>query len=182
MISTVIFVVGSALIVWLSRRSLLHPDAHGFARFFAFEAIFALMVLNAPHWFEDAFSTQQLASWFLLLVSTVLVVWAVVLLRLFGQSHATTDGASEFEWENTAALVTTGVYHYIRHPMYSALLFLTWGALLKSVSVMTLVLAGVATLAIFATAKAEEAENVARFGQQYRNYMKRTHRFVPFVF
>ncbi len=56
-----------------------------------------------------------------------------------------------------------------------------WGALLKSVTISTLVLAGVATLALAATAKAEEAENVTRFGQAYRDYMKRTRRFVPFV-
>lgn len=182
MISTVIFATGSVLIVWLSRRSLLHPASHGFFRLFAFESIFALIVLNAPHWFEHAFGPQQLVSWLLLVVSTVMVVWGVILLRRFGQSRPTTEGAPEFEWENTENLVTTGIYHYIRHPMYSALLFLAWGALLKSVSIITLVLAGVATLALAATAKAEEVENMTRFGQEYRDYMKRTRRFVPFVF
>ena len=182
MISTVVFAIGSIPIVWLSRRSLLHPTSHGFSRFFAFEAILALIVLNAPHWFEHAFGAQQLVSWLLLVVSVVLVVWGVILLRRFGRSRPTTEGSPVFEWENTENLVTTGVYRYIRHPMYSALLFLAWGALLKSVSIITLVVAGVATLALAATAKAEEAENVARFGQEYRDYMKRTRRFVPFVF
>ena len=65
--------------------------------------------------------------------------------------------------------------------MYSSLLFLAWGALLKSVSISTLVLAGVATLAMATTAKVEEAENLDRFGQEYQDYMKRTRRFVPFV-
>ncbi len=181
MISTIVFGIGSIPIVWLSRRSLLHPTSHGFSRFLAFEAIFALIVLNAPHWFEDAFGAQQLVSWLLLVVSAVLVVWAVVLLRRFGRSRPTTIGSPEFEWENTETLVTTGIYRYIRHPMYSALLFLAWGALLKSVSITTLVLAGIATLAVAATAKAEEAENMARFGQEYWDYMKRTRRFVPFL-
>lgn len=182
MISTVVFAIGSIPIVWLSRRSLLHPTTHGFSRFFAFEAIFALIVLNAPHWFENALGTQQLVSWLLLLVSVVLVVWGVVLLRRLGRSRPTTVGSPEFEWENTETLVTTGIYRHIRHPMYSALLFLAWGALLKSVSIITLVLAVVATIAVAATAKAEEAENVTRFGQEYRDYMKRIPRFVPFLF
>ncbi len=65
--------------------------------------------------------------------------------------------------------------------MYSSLLFLAWGALLKSVSLITLILAGVATLALALTAKAEEAENIARFGEEYRNYMRGTSRFVPFL-
>jgi len=182
MISTVVFAIGSVPIIWLSRRSLLHPASHGFSRFFAFEAIFALIILNAPHWVERPFGAQQLVSWLLLIVSVVLVVWGVTLLRRFGRSRPTTEGSPEFGWENTESLVTTGVYRYIRHPMYSSLLFLAWGALLKSVSIVTLVLAGVATLALAATAKAEEAENVARFGQEYRDYMKRTRRFVSFVF
>jgi len=181
MISTVVLAVGSVPIVWLSRRSLLHPTSHGFSRFFAFEAILALVVLNAPYWFVHLFSAQQLVSWLLLVVSVVLVVWGVVLLRRFGRSRPTTDGSPGFEWENTESLITTGVYRYIRHPMYSSLLFLAWGALLKSVSISTLVLAGVATLALAATAMVEEAENVARFGHEYQDYMKRTRRFVPFV-
>jgi len=86
-----------------------------------------------------------------------------------------------FEWENTERLVTTGIYRYIRHPMYSSLLFLAWGAFLKSVSITTFVLTGVATLSLVAAAKAEEEENVTRFGQAYKVYMKRTRRFVPFV-
>jgi protein-S-isoprenylcysteine O-methyltransferase Ste14 len=181
MISIIVFVIGSIPIVWLSRRSLLRPRAHGFSRFFAFEAIFALIVLNGPHWFKDAFGVQQLVSWLLLVVSVVLVVWGVILLRRIGRSRPTAAGSSEFEWENTETLVTTGVYRYIRHPMYSSLLFLTWGALFKSVSIIALLLAGIATLAIAATARAEEAENMARFGHEYRDYMKRTRRFVPFL-
>jgi len=181
MISTVVLALGSVLIAWLSRRSLLHPASHGFSRFFAFEAILALVVLNAPSWFVQPFGTRQLVSWLLLVVSAVLVVWAVVLLRRLGKPRPTAAGDPRFEWENTARVVTSGVYAYIRHPMYSSLLFLAWGALLKSVSTTTLALAVVATVALAATAKVEERENLARFGQEYRDYMKRTRRFVPFV-
>ena len=86
-----------------------------------------------------------------------------------------------FQWENTERLVTTGIYRYIRHSMYASLLFLAVGTLLKSVSPITLVLAGIATVALAATAKAEEVENVSCFGSTYWNYMRRTSRFVPFM-
>ena len=181
MTSIVVFALGSIPIVWFSRWALVHPTSHGFSRFFAFEAILALMVLNAPHWVENAFGAQELLSWLLLFVSIVLVVWSVILLRRLGRPRPTAEGSPVFEWENTETLVTTGIFRYIRHPMYSSLLFLAWGALLKSVSIMTVVLAVIATLAIAATAKAEEAENVAQFGQEYRDYMMRTRRFVPFL-
>lgn len=181
MIPAVVFVAISVAIFWVSKRSLLHPTSHGFSRFFAFEAILALTVLNVPHWFASPFGPQQLLSWLLLTTSGVLVVWGLVLLRRLGGFRRTTEGSPVFTWESTESLVTTGIYRYIRHPMYSSLLFFAWGALLKSVSISTLVLAGLATLALVATAKAEEAENLDRFGEDYRSYMRRTHRFVPFV-
>jgi protein-S-isoprenylcysteine O-methyltransferase Ste14 len=181
MISAAAVALGSVPILWFSRRSLLRPASHGFPRFFAFEAILALVVVNVPHWFVEPFATRQLASWLLLAVSAVFVVWGVVLLHRFGRSRPRTEGAPEFQWENTTNLVTTGIYRYIRHPMYSSLLLLTWGTLLKCVSAATLALAVVATVALAATAKVEEREDVARFGDEYREYMRRSRRFVPFV-
>jgi protein-S-isoprenylcysteine O-methyltransferase Ste14 len=111
-----------------------------------------LVVLNAPHWFVHPLDAQQILSWLLLSLSIVLVVWGVVLLRRLGRSRPTTDKSPEFKWENTERLVTTGVYRYIRHPMYSSLLFLAWGAFLKSVSLITLILAGIATPLLSKTA------------------------------
>lgn len=180
--SVIVIVLGSLLILWWSRKSLRHPSSHGFPRFFAFEAILVLVVLNVQHWFTYPRSIQQIASSLLLIISIVLVIWGVVLLRYHGESRPTIDGATEFEWENTSRLVTTGIYHYIRHPMYSSLLFLAWGTCLKFVSLVTFLLAVVATIALFLTAKIEEAEDVIRFGDEYRSYMKKTWRFVPFLF
>jgi protein-S-isoprenylcysteine O-methyltransferase Ste14 len=181
MIRIAVFAALSVPIIWVSRRSFRHPTSHGFSRFFAFEAIVGLIVLNAPHWFAHPFGVLQLGSWLLLSVSLVFVVWGLVLLRRLGGFRPTDEASPTFEWESTGRLVTTGIYRYIRHPMYSSLLFLTWGAVLKSVTPTTLFLGVVASLALAATAKTEEAENVARFGQEYRDYMTRTRRFVPFL-
>ncbi len=181
MVQAAVFVAVSIPIIWVSRRSLRYPTSHGFSRFFAFEAILALIVLNAPYWFRDPFGGRQLVSWLLLSVSLAFVAWGFVLLRRLGGFHPAAEASPAFEWESTGRMVTTGIYHYIRHPMYSSLLLLAWGALLKSVTATTLVLAAGASIALFATAKTEEAENLARFGEEYREYMMRTRRFVPFL-
>lgn len=181
MIRVAAFALLSMPVVWVSRRSLRHPSSHGFSRFFAFEAILALLVLNAPHWLADPFGALQLASWLLLSASLVSVAWGFRLLRRQGDFSPAAESATTFGWENTGRLVTTGIYRYIRHPMYASLLFLAWGAVLKSVAVGPLLLGAAATVALFATAKAEEAENVVRFGEEYRDYMARTRRFVPFL-
>jgi protein-S-isoprenylcysteine O-methyltransferase Ste14 len=181
MIRAALFVGLSVPIVWISRRSLLHPRSHGFSRFFAFEAIVALMLVNLPYWFADPFGPLQLVAWLLLGVSVVFVVWGFLLLRRLGGFRPADEALPAFEWENTGQLVTSGVYHYVRHPMYSSLLFLTWGAVLKSVTIGALLLGAASSIALTLTAKAEEAENVTRFGEEYRDYMKRTRRFVPFL-
>lgn len=140
-----------------------------------------MIIINAPHWFVFPIPIQQVVSWLLLVISIILVVSGVVLLRSAGKAVAPSEESPMFEWENTDKLVTTGIFRYIRHPMYSSLLFLAWGALLKSITIGTLILTGVATLALVVTAKAEEAENLARFGMEYQKYIRRTRLFVPFL-
>ena len=177
-----LFAIGSAAIAWISRRSLLAPRSHGFPRFIAFEAVLGLVVLNAVHWFESPLAPRQLVSWSLLSVSAVMVVWGFALLRRRGGFRPADETATTFAWESTGRLVTSGIYRHVRHPMYSSLLFLAWGAVFKHVTPFALLLGIAATAALLVTAVAEEAENLAAFGEEYRDYMKRTRRFVPFVF
>jgi protein-S-isoprenylcysteine O-methyltransferase Ste14 len=85
-------------------------------------------------------------------------------------------------FEKTSQLVTTGIYAYIRHPLYSSLLLLTWGLLFKqpfSFSSIALALMASGLLAI--TAKVEEQENLTYFGAIYTTYINRTKRFIPAV-
>jgi protein-S-isoprenylcysteine O-methyltransferase Ste14 len=84
-------------------------------------------------------------------------------------------------FEKTSTLVTTGIYHYIRHPLYSSLLFLTWGIFSKAPAGLGVLLALAATLFLVATARADEAECIRFFGSIYQAYMKQTKMFVPFV-
>ena len=86
------------------------------------------------------------------------------------------------EFERTTTLVTVGAYRYIRHPLYSSLLFLAWGVAFKVPSWLSGLLAVVATLFLVATAKADEAEDIRFFGPAYQEYMKKTKMFIPFLF
>jgi protein-S-isoprenylcysteine O-methyltransferase Ste14 len=171
--------VGSIPVLWISRRSLLRPSSFGFYRFFAAESTLALIVFNAPKWFAHPFTARQLASWLLLLASLVTVISGSLTLRRLGRPQRVSHDSLDFY---TANLVTSGPYRHIRHPLYASLLFLAWGAFLKTVSPLTIALAVVATAALIETAKAEEVENIRHFGQAYRDYVVRTRRFVPFVF
>jgi len=178
----VIFVAVSAAILPLSWRSLGAPRSHGFYRFFAFELILALIVWNAPVWFHDPFSARQILSWLLLISSIIPALDGFRLLRSRGRPSREPATGAELGFERTTALVTTGIYRFIRHPMYASLLAVAWGAGLKRLTVATVALAAGATAFLTATALAEERENLKRFGSGYQAYMRNTRRFIPFLF
>jgi protein-S-isoprenylcysteine O-methyltransferase Ste14 len=180
--SGLIITLGTVLVAWISRRSILQPSSHGFPRFIAFEAILVLVVINAPFWLAHPLAINQLVSWLLLAASLVAVVWGAVLLQQQGKPTPTSQKSAVYGWENTSTLVTDGIYRYIRHPMYASLLYLAWGAAFKSLGVAAILLALVSSVALFLTAKVEERENVVSFGEAYRSYMEQTRRFVPFLF
>ena len=177
------FAVISAGLVYVSRASLRASRSHGFYRFFAWEFIAALFVLNVDIWFLDPSSWHQLVSWFWLIVSLVPRVLGIHALRARGKPVAHRDAEPQLRaFEKTSTLVTTGIYRHIRHPLYSSLLLLTWGIFFKAPSWPGALLAFMATLFLVATARADEAECIRFFGPSYQAYMERTRMFVPFVF
>jgi protein-S-isoprenylcysteine O-methyltransferase Ste14 len=178
----VAFGVVTLLLVYVSRASLRNLRLHGFYRFFAWELIAVLVILNLDDWFVAVLSWHQLISWVLLGLSIFLVIHGVRLLRLIGKPDARRADEGLISVEKTTQLVTVGAYQFIRHPLYSSLLCLAWGAFFKSPSWIGSLLAIGASLFLTLTAKAEEAENSRYFGPMYQAYMKRTKMFIPYVF
>jgi len=178
----ILFVLATIGITWVSRSSLRDVLFHGFYRFFAWETILILFLVNMNYWFVDPFSLRQIISWSFLIVSLMLIYQGVQLLRRKGGLDQERNDPALVGIEKTTELVTTGVYHYIRHPFYSSLLFLGWGILLKNVNWIGILLAVLTTILLIITAKKEEIENIQFFGENYQEYMKRTKMFVAFIF
>lgn len=177
-----IFLLGSAVIIFVSRKCMLQPRSHGFYRFFAWEILLGMFLLNMPGWFQDPLAWHQLISWALLIASLVLVLLGVRLLRQTGRQDAARADPTLLGMEKTSRLVTVGLYRYIRHPLYSSLLFLGWGIFFKSPSWLDVILALLCTGFLAATARTEEGENIQYFGDEYLAYMQRSKMFVPFIF
>ena len=174
MLEIIIFLIGSIGIIWISIPSLRQPGSHGFYRFFVWEIILGAFVLNLRDWFVQPMAWHQIISWILLIASLVLIIYGVILLRMVGKP---TD-----ELEATTQLVTKGIYHFIRHPLYASLLYLAWGLFFKSSSLLDGCLAVVTTAFLYATARADEKECVLKFGEKYTAYMEKTRMFIPLVF
>ena len=181
--NTLLFTLGTLILAFISRASLNQPRSHGFYRFFAWEAILALFLLNMDFWFRDPFAWYQLIAWTLLIASLVPLAFGVHSLRSGGKPADRREGdPSLLAFEKTTQLVTTGIYRYIRHPLYSSLLLLAWGIFFKLPSLIGGILVVIATVFLFLTAKADEAECTKFFGHEYREYIKKTKMFIPFLF
>jgi protein-S-isoprenylcysteine O-methyltransferase Ste14 len=87
------------------------------------------------------------------------------------------------EIRETHRLVTTGVYRYVRHPMYAA--FFLWA--LAQALLLANWIAGPAGIIGFGTlfafrVRREERMMEQNFGDAYRAYEKQTRRIVPGIF
>ena len=76
-------------------------------------------------------------------------------------------------------LATNGIYRYIRHPLYTfgSSMFVAFGMMadnwfIAALGILTFILMAIRT-------PKEEANLIEKFGDEYREYMKRTGRFFP---
>lgn len=182
MAAALVFLAGSALLAWLSRKPLRRPGSHGFYRFFAWECILGLAVVNHSPWGTATLSPHQLLSWLLLATSLALVATGAATLVRHGGVNAGRDDVALYAWEKTGTLVTHGIFAYIRHPMYASLLALDWGFFFQSPNWPAAGIAVLGSLFLLVTARQDEKECLAHFGPAYLDYRRRTRMFVPFLF
>ena len=77
-------------------------------------------------------------------------------------------------------LITSGPYHFIRHPIYTAFILILSSTLFVSSNwLIGLCWAGMTILEVASRIRFEESLMIEYFGDQYRKYMKKTGRFFP---
>lgn len=169
-----VLVAGTIIIVLFSWfLSIKYKRYHGISRFFAFESIFILFLLNYDVWFRDPLSWNQVLSWILLISSLYPVISGYLLLKR--------KGNPEINFENTSVLVKSGIYGLIRHPLYLSVFLLGTGIMMKDPGRIQLIAGTVNLIAVYITARIEEGEMTDKFGEQYREYMKETKMFIPYI-
>lgn len=123
------------------------------------------------------FAQIEMAAWLRLLGVPI----GLVGVALFGWMfrHLGMNVTSTSMPRTNATLVTSGPYRWMRHPMYTAALLLAVATTLLTASAIV----GVGGLVMFALLAArsrlEERRLVEKFGDAYRDYQKRTGRFLP---
>jgi protein-S-isoprenylcysteine O-methyltransferase Ste14 len=103
----------------------------------------------------------------------LLMIWARI---TFGRRsfHATANPTA-------GGLVTTGPYHWLRHPIYTAAMLFVWAGVLYYRTTPAIAAAGLVTIGAAARMFAEETYLRETY-PEYQAYKSRTARMVPFLF
>jgi len=108
------------------------------------------------------------------------ITWVALLLLAAVQWSLGRNFNTTLHLRQEHTLVTSGPYHWVRHPMYTALFLLGAGFLLLTANwVVGVPLIVALPILVVVRVGKEEAMMVEQFGAEYRAYMRRTGRFLP---
>ena len=148
---TVIRLVG--LVLWLSPLVYLaHPAWMGWSK------------IGLPDW----------VRWLGVGIG-ILCVLGIYWLFISIGSGITPTSATRKEHE----LVTSGIYRWVRHPLYTVGSSFIGAFGLMADNWFIIIMAALAFIAMAIRTPKEEANLIAKFGDEYRNYMKTTGAFLP---
>ena len=88
--------------------------------------------------------------------------------------------AKDYKQSPAAHLVSSGIYSYIRHPIYLGLILVFTGSEILASSYLIIFLP-LLYLWFYNQAKKEEVLLLARFGKQYESYLSKTRMFIPYL-
>jgi len=108
------------------------------------------------------------------IIATLIGVWAVLAMKL----HTVTVLPSV---KQGGQLCTTGPYRVIRHPMYTAVLLLLLGMMLNNYSHTGLAVFFIVLVDLIVKMNVEEKILLAHY-TDYKNYMTKTKRIIPFLY
>jgi protein-S-isoprenylcysteine O-methyltransferase Ste14 len=134
-----------------------------------------LVYLVNPQWM--AWSKLGLPEWARWLGVGAGILCVVLIYWLFSsiKSGITPTSATRTDHK----LVTSGPYRWVRHPLYTvgASLFISYGIIADNWFIVALGI--LAFIAMAVRTPKEEANLIKKFGNEYREYMKHTGRFLP---
>ena len=127
---------------------------------------------RAPLWGEELLSVRIAGA--MILIGGAFIVW---------KSFQSFDSAAFIgmtkEGQAGGALLTGGLYNYVRHPMYFGTLLLFVGAFLWRQDLLMLVFSAISIAYLFIGSRNEEKKLVRQFPDEYPAYKSSTPAIIP---
>jgi len=116
-------------------------------------------------------------------VTGILLIMIGGIVTVIGRAQISRFGSGILQIEDDHSLITTGIYEYIRHPIYAGGLLGIMGIYMAFRSLLTLT---VVTILYFFIMRHrisfEEEMLLEEFGDEYKNYMKKTKKLIPYFY
>lgn len=143
--------------------------------------LFAVLLLYIFYPNAITWSQVELPLWLRVLGSVLAIVCVPVILAVFRNIGVNISETVLTKSEHE--LVTQGPYRWVRHPLYatSLSLLLSLGLVAESWFVLAYAVVGIIVFR-FVVIPAEEENLIASFGDEYRNYQRRTGAIFPRLF
>ncbi len=113
-------------------------------------------------------------------LSISLIIFAIVLglMALFNIKPSNLNILPQLKDKHQ--LITSGIYRYIRHPMYTSVILFCLALLITNVDQFSIVVMLILTIDLILKSNVEEMLLSKRF-TSYLNYQKKTGKFLPFL-
>jgi protein-S-isoprenylcysteine O-methyltransferase Ste14 len=122
---------------------------------------------------ELLFRPQPIVGGVLIVAAGALAIWSLMAFRSW-KLEAELDAGHE--------LATGGPFAFVRHPLYVSFNLVALGTWVWAPTAIVLGGTLLVFLGSYARARVEEKLLVEAFGDRYRAYMRKTRRFIPFVY
>ncbi|WP_034891729.1 methyltransferase family protein [Gillisia sp. Hel_I_29] len=133
-------------------------------------------ILFGVYLIEIDLITISLPEWFKLGVLTFSVLGIIIIVLSFYQLGS---NLSPFPSPvKNADLITTGIFKYLRHPIYTGILLILFSVAIYITSEYKLIISILLLILFQFKSKYEESRLIANF-ENYKDYMKDTGKFIP---
>ena len=116
---------------------------------------------------------HSLTGMTIFIVGAVIGLWAIM-------HHKRGNFNIQPKLKEGCVLVTSGAYNYIRHPMYTSVIFMMLGVLVSTPTLLELLFFALLIFVLVLKARREE-ELWCGHDEAYIDYKKRTKLFIPYI-
>ena len=146
----------------MHKESICHLIAH-----IAYIVLYGVLIIFTIFLYNFANLMILLyAGWIILAFGIVFLLWSSKLRR---KRHVEKDITKE-------ALVENGIYAFVRHPEFLGHILIIFALIIISQHRISLIIGTILVALLYLAIIEEEKENIEKFGNVYRDYMKRVPR------
>lgn len=132
---------------------------------FAVGIMISLIILSATVWKRGDIVFLSYIGYALYIPAIAFAISAFITLKGKGKPRS--------GWEHTTVLIDSGVFGIVRHPLYLGGALLTFATVLITQSTFCIISGIVGIFCYWMASKKEDEYNIDKFGDSYREYMKK---------